>query len=137
METVETVKEFNTDRDYYFYFVHEYKSAIKTATGEWATFLYVLRSHLRKRLHMRWWRKYHGGKVAYLYDGKMVTGTEIDTLEDQEKWLLEQIKSSRELIKREKEFRKQYPERKWYWEPLVVTKWIDISTKLLGVNNED
>lgn len=65
-------------------------------TGYSATYVYTLISHMRGKLHMRWYRKRHGGwQVGFkgrelefnTTDGHFCPGARIASLEDQAKYL--------------------------------------------------
>lgn len=65
-----------------------------------ATVVYVLISHMRGKIHMRWYKKRHGGwrsgwegrVTAYNeVDGYHCPGARIANLADQESWIREQL----------------------------------------------
>jgi len=76
-------------------------------TGQYATFLCCLVSHMRKKIHMKWYNKYHGGwrgntgvevenveelskDLVYAYEGYAkyyARKTYVGSLADQEQWI--------------------------------------------------
>lgn len=113
-------------------FKREYdKALIPWPHGTFATFLYTLRSHLRGKIHARWHLKYHGPNQAV----NNVTGTEITSLADQEKWLKEQIANAEKAAVYVAEFKAKYPDRapSSWMTPLISEQWLRTARHLLGM----
>jgi hypothetical protein len=114
-------------------------------TGLRATLLYALVSHMRGKLHMRWYQKYHGGwgswdkkdievnesavnevRKAYgEYAETYAKRAAITSLEDQQKWIEGQLAN----IKRCKDL-------SWYTSPLS-DEIIELSNRVLHEYNKE
>jgi hypothetical protein len=127
----------------YLYFLADFNKAIKDKTfdgTEISTFLYAVRSHIRGKIHMKWWKKYHGGGHevtrnparcndvrAYRTnaDGSTnheVTGFLIEDLVDQKDWIMSKLAG----FKSTRSFNARYKS-----QALVISEKLEANIKFL------